>query len=249
MKISIITATYNSQEQILATYKSICSQSYSNWEWFVTDDCSDDDTLKLLESIEREDKRVHIFFNETNSGAAVSRNNSLSHAKGDFLAFIDSDDLWHPDKLLKQVSFMNDNCADFSFTSYELIDQYGDRLGKSVDVGQEGSFDYEDILRKKATVGCSTVMIRKSAFKEIKMPLLRTGQDYATWLSLLKTGKKAFVLGEVLTMYRILPNSISRNKVKKALRQWEIYRKVECLSLYKSIECFGFYAFRAVFRK
>ena len=105
------------------------------------------------------------------------------------------------------------------------------------------------MLKKKATLGCSTVMLRRNAFDDITMPLLRTGQDYATWLKLLKTGQNAYPLIDVLTQYRILPNSISRNKVKKAKRQWQIYREVEKLSLYKSAVSFCFYAWRAVFRK
>ena len=105
------------------------------------------------------------------------------------------------------------------------------------------------MLRKKATLGCSTVMIRRAGFNDLLMPLLRTGQDYATWLKLLRTGEKAYILNEVLTSYRILPNSISRNKFKKAIRQWQIYRDVENLSFSMSFVCFFFYAYRAVFRK
>lgn len=203
----------------------------------------------MLDDISKKDPRVKFFQNEENSGAAVSRNNSLAHAKGEFIAFIDSDDLWLPNKLQTQLGFMEDNKIDFCFTAYELINEQGLPLGKKVDAQQPGAFTYNDMLRKQATLGCSTVMLRKSAFEDITMPLLRTGQDYATWLKLLKTGKKAHLLNEVLTSYRIMPNSISRNKFKKAKRQWQIYREVENLPLLKSAVCFCFYAWRAVFRK
>ena len=112
-----------------------------------------------------------------------------------------------------------------------------------------GYITYENMLRKKATLGCSTVMLRRASFRGLSMPSLRTGQDYATWLKLLRTATNAFPLTDVLTQYRILPNSISRNKIKKAKRQWQIYRQIEELSLIKSTECFIFYAWRAVFRK
>lgn len=247
--ISIITATFNSENEIMSTYNSLIAQTIIHWEWLITDDCSSDGTIKLLNCISETDPRVNIFQNEENSGAAVSRNNSLANAKGDFIAFIDSDDLWLPNKLQKQLTFMVDHKIDFCFTAYELINEKGLPLDKKVDEKQSGFFTYDDMLRKKATLGCSTVMLRKSAFADITMPLLRTGQDYATWLKLLNTGINAYVLNEVLTQYRILPNSISRNKIKKAKRQWQIYREVEKLQLLKSAVCFCFYAWRAVFRK
>lgn len=245
--ISIITATYNSSSELLETYKSISSQTLDNWEWLVTDDCSSDSTYQLLQEISEKDQRVKVYKNAVNSGAAVARNSSLSHAKGDFIAFIDSDDCWLPNKLEKQVAFMGNN-IDFSFTAYTLIDHCGDSIGKTVDTTQTGFFTYEDMLRKKATLGCSTVMLRRNAFSDISMPSLRTGQDYATWLKLLKSGKHAYLLNEVLTCYRIMPNSISRNKIKKAKRQWQIYREVEKLPFIKTVFCFTFYAWRAVFR-
>lgn len=247
--VSIVTATFNSSNELSATYRSVLKQSYQNWEWIITDDCSTDSTLELLNTIKMQDERIKILKNDINAGAAVSRNSSLTHAKGDFVAFIDSDDLWIPDKLEKQIRFMEENDIDFSFTAYELIDEKGESLGQQVDTHLNSFITYEEMLKKKATLGCSTVMLRRSAFDDITMPLLRTGQDYATWLKLLKTGKNAYPLTDVLTQYRILPNSISRNKIKKAKRQWQIYREIEKLSLYRSAVCFCFYAWRAVFRK
>ncbi|RCS69123.1 glycosyltransferase family 2 protein [Vibrio casei] len=247
--ISIITPSYNSSDLVTETYNAINSQSLSNFEWLITDDCSSDSTLSLLQNLASDDERIKVYRNEVNSGAAISRNNSLAHASGDFIAFIDSDDLWLPEKLEKQVAFMEENNIDFSFTAYELIDEQGNLIGQKVDTHLTGPVTYEDMLRKKATLGCSTVMLRRSAFEDISMPLIRTGQDYGLWLKLLKTGAKAYPMPEVLTQYRILPNSISRNKVKKAKRQWQIYREIEKLPLLKSAECFCFYAWRAVFRK
>ncbi|HAW5654661.1 TPA: glycosyltransferase family 2 protein [Escherichia coli] len=248
-KISIITPSYNSSEWIEQTYLSIKSQSYSNWEWLVTDDFSCDDTVTLLKKIRAQDPRVKVFQNEKNLGAAVSRNNSLCYAEGEFVAFIDSDDLWYPMKLQTQIEFMKENNINFSFTPYELIDKNGVKLHHSVDTHNIQYVTYYDMLRKKATLGCSTVMLRTSAFDDISMPLIRTGQDYALWLRLLKSGEKAYKLDQILTQYRILPTSISRNKIKKAKRQWAIYREIEALSLTESLVCFCFYAYRAVFRK
>lgn len=246
--VSIITPTFNSRSSIEATYLSIKNQTYDNWEWVVTDDCSMDSTLDYLLELQKIDTRVKVFSNNENSGAAVTRNNSISKSKGEYLAFLDSDDLWEPRKIEKQLAFMGGN-IDFSFTAYQLIDDDGHNLGQTVDSTQIGCFSYEDMLRKKATLGCSTVMLRKSGFDKIEMPLLRTGQDYALWLSLLREGAQACILSEVLTKYRISPKSISRNKIKKAKRQWQIYRELEDLSILKSSLCFCFYAIRAIFRQ
>lgn len=249
MKVSIITPTFNSENHILKTYESIMNQSHENWEWLVTDDCSKDSTYNLITQLSDIDKRIKVFKNPINSGAAISRNNSINHSTGDFLAFIDSDDLWLPSKLESQILYMQKNNIDFSFTAYELVNESGQSLNKFVDKNQIQPLSYFDMLRKKATLGCSTVMLRRNAFDDISMPLLRTGQDYALWLKLLKTEVFAYPLTEVLTQYRILPNSISRNKIKKAKRQWQIYREIEKLSIFKSVVCFGFYGWRAVFRR
>ncbi|EOG1815092.1 TPA: glycosyltransferase [Enterobacter hormaechei subsp. steigerwaltii] len=249
--ISVIMPSYNSADTISASIESILSQSYQNWELLITDDGSTDGTLEILSAYAEKDSRIKFFSNSKNSGAAVSRNNSIKHSKGAFLAFLDSDDIWLKNKLQKQLSFMNvTQNNDFSFTSYSLIDENGKHLGKTVDMQGDGlSFSYHDMLRKKATLGCSTVMLRKSSFEDISMPLIRTGQDYALWLKLLKTGKNAYLLNEVLTEYRILPNSISRNKFKKSKRQWQIYREIEKLNFLSAGVCFAFYAWRAVFRR
>lgn len=248
--ISIIMPSFNSSKTIIESIESIISQRYDNWELLVTDDCSTDDTVSIVEKYAEKDLRIKLFYNHFNSGAAVSRNNSMNNAKGDYIAFLDSDDLWLPNKLSEQLLFMNKHDADFVFTAYEIIDESGTKTGNVVDLqGEQLSFSYVDMLHKKATLGCSTVMFRKTAFKDYQMPLIRTGQDYALWLKLLKEGHRAYLINKVLTQYRILPNSISRNKFKKCKRQWQIYRELENLNLYDSARCFTHYALRAVFRK
>lgn len=246
--ISIITASYNSENFIRSTYYSIVSQSYTNWEWLVTDDCSSDGSLDILKEIQVSDSRVKVFQNLTNLGAARARNKSLSQARGRFVAFIDADDLWESDKLLKQTNFMLRGSVGISFTAYRVINQQGHYQHLSIDLLAPCTVNYRELLVKKATFGCSTVMIDKFVIGNVIMPDLRTGQDYATWLSILKKGFTAHLLREPLTSYRIVKGSISRNKVKKAIRQWRIYRDVENLSLLDSLYCFTNYAYRAIFR-
>ncbi|HHA1479961.1 glycosyltransferase family 2 protein [Enterobacter hormaechei] len=248
--ISIITPSYNSELFIEETYNSICSQTYDNWEWLVTDDCSSDRTWEILKKISLSNPKVKIFQNKENSGAAVSRNNSISHASGEYLAFIDSDDKWEPCKLNDQLHFMKTHDCNFCFTAYTLITEHGELLHKNIDARKTCLFvSYKDLLAKKVTLGCSTVMLKNDAFDNIRMPLIRTGQDYALWLHLLKKyNVNAVLYPKVLTSYRIVAGSISRNKLKKAIRQWSIYRNLEKINLVMSMWYFVNYAWRAISR-
>jgi teichuronic acid biosynthesis glycosyltransferase TuaG len=248
IKVSIITAAFNAENFLKDTYESLKAQSFVDWEWIVTNDCSTDLTQKILEDLATRDGRVKVLRNLTNQGAGFSRNRSIAVSRGRFLAFIDSDDLWDKDKLTLQIKFMETQSALISFTPYRVISESGVFLGKVVDQRSPKQISYQDLLAKKCTVGCSTVIIDQSKIK-VSMSLLRTGQDYATWLSILKVGNIALKYDDPLTSYRIVAGSISRNKFKKALRQWQIYRSVEKLNIYKSIYYFINYAFNAFFRK
>lgn len=246
--VSIITPAFNCEETIGDTYRSISEQDYTNWEWLVTDDCSTDNTYKILKEISKNDCRVKIIKNKWNSGAAISRNNAIKMAAGDFIAFIDADDLWHAEKLKEQLLFMGGD-IDFSFTSYELIAQDGSPLNKQVDVNNSCVFSYFDMLKKSATLGCSTVILRRNAFNVISMPEIGTTEDYALWLELLSSGKSAHKLNKVLMKYRVSPNSVSSNKLKTAKNQWLVYRKFRRLSFIDSFCVFLFYVKNAIFRK
>lgn len=246
-KVSIVTATFNSVDYIKETYASLAAQSYENWEWLVTDDASDDGTWELLQKFASRDSRIKLSRLDVNSGAAIARNSSLDRIAGDFISFIDSDDLWDSDKLAEQVGFMAGG-KQFSFTGYRVIDVEGKDTGAVVDFGGGNLYSYEDMLFKRATMGCSTVMLATDFVGETRMPLIRTGQDYAFWLKLLKKCDGAYLMPEVKASYRIVPGSISRNKLKKAKRQWQIYRELENLSLTKALLCFISYAWRALTR-
>lgn len=248
MKVSIITPCYNSCKTINETYESICKQDYTNWEWLVTNDASTDSSLNILLDLSSRDSRVRVFHNETNIGAGASRNISLANATGKYIAFIDSDDLWKRNKLSRQIEFMQENKIAFCFTPFEIINKSGIYTKKIIDMNAPQQIDYFGMLSKKATFGCSTVMIDVDQIPHFRMSTLKTGQDYATWLTILKNGAKAYLLKECLTSYRIVEGSLSRNKFKKAMRQWEIYRCVEGLPILKAMFYFCFYAYRAVFR-
>ena len=246
--VSVITAAYNSADYINDAYDSLRSQTMENWEWVVVDDASTDDTLDILTGISQKDSRVRVFSNTRNAGAARSRNWALQETRGQFLAFLDSDDKWLPEKLFRQLSFMTAVGANASFTAYSVIDCDGRATGKVIDGNPKREIGYPQALRKRATIGCSTVVLSKTAVKDHLMPDIRTGQDYAFWLKLMRFGLIFHHLAIPLTEYRITPGSISRNKIRKALRQWEIYRSLEGLSIPNSFWNFCFYAVRAVTR-
>ena len=246
--VSIVTPSFNSSLYIVRTIQSVLNQTYKNWEMIIVDDYSLDNSVEVITKYVNEYKQIKLVQFESNKGAAEARNAAISMANGEFIAFLDSDDLWKPEKLVRQIQFMGEK-VDFSFTAYALIDQNDTNLNKTVDMSHSGSFGYKDMLKKKATLGCSTVVLRRNAFQDLNMPLIRTGQDYGLWLKLLKTGKQAYLLNEVCSYYRILPNSISRNKFKKAKRQWQIYRELESLPIGQATLYFCFYAWRAIFRK
>ena len=246
--ISIITPTYNAEKFISDTIESVKNQTFKEYEHIFIDDCSKDNTVNIIESYANSDDRIKLIKLTENSGAAVARNTGLSKASAKYIAFLDSDDIWEPEKLAKQLTFMQSNSYSFSYTAYQLVKENGEPYGKIIDKNAKDSVNYHDMLCKRSTLGCSTVMLDRESIDKIEMPLIRTGQDYGLWLDILKRGHTAHCLHETLTHYRIVANSISRNKVKKAMRQWQIYREIEQVSLPLSAWYFANYAYRVLVR-
>lgn len=246
MKVSIITPMYNCEKFIGETIKSVINQSYKNWEMILIDDCSSDKTVEIAESFLKKDNRIKIIKLEENSGAAVARNKGISESTGRFKAFLDGDDLWESNKLERQINFMIENNVGFSFTSYKVIDEKGKDLKKDVIVPK--CIDYDGLL-KNTIIGCLTVVIDTEIIGHIEMPLIRTRQDFATWLSILKKGHVAYGINETLSRYRIVPNSISSNKLKAAKRNWYVYRQIEGLSILKSSFVLFNYALNAIYKR
>lgn len=245
--VSIITPAFNSSSFIEETAKSVLAQSYHNWEWLITDDGSTDDTWMYLKRLSKKDNRIKVARHHVNLGPAAARNCSIDRAKGKYLLFLDSDDLWLPEKIERHVDFTESGNHSFSFTAYDIVDSSGQPIHKTVD-GFDATVNYDDMLNAKATMGNSTVLVHRDLVGSMRLPDMRTGQDYAFWLLLLKKGFSAVCLPDVLTRYRIRPGSISRNKMIKAKSVWGIYRNQENLNISKSMWCFSRYACRAIFR-
>ena len=241
--VSIVTPVYNSEKFISETIESIQSQTYRNWELLLIDDCSKDNSYEIIKNYMQNDDRIKYIKLEKNSGAAVSRNTGIKNAKGRFIAFIDSDDLWEAKKLEIQVKYMLENKLGFSFTSYRYIKEDGTRTNKIAKAPNK--INYNGLL-KNTIIGCSTVLIDRNIIGDFTMPLVRRGQDTATWLQLLKKEKYAYGISEALVNYRLVGNSISSNKITALKRTWTTYRNVEKLGLLKSSYVFCFYVFNAI---
>lgn len=240
--VSVITPTYNSARFIKETIESVQNQIFNEWELIIVDDGSTDNTIDLVKEKIKKDKRVKLLINDINIGAAKSRNKAIKVAAGRYIAFLDSDDLWLPNKLEVQVNFMEEKRLSFSFTSYQFINENGVSLNKTVKVPPQ--ITYNELL-KNTIIGCLTVMIDISKLGKITMPDIRTRQDTAMWLKILKSGEVAYGIDEPLARYRKVGNSLSSNKYKMAYKTWRMYRDVEKLSLMKTVYVFSHYAYNA----
>lgn len=241
--ISVITPSYNSEKFIGETIESVLNQTYRNWEMVIVDDCSTDNTVSIVEKYTELDDRIKLFILEENSGSAIARNTAMEHANGQYIAFLDSDDLWLPEKLDKQLDFMRERNVAFSFTKYVRILEDGTKTNAVSDAPQ--AVNYDDLM-KRCVIGCLTVMLDRDKIGSIEMVNIRTRQDYVYWLTITKKGFLAYGIPEVLAEYRLVDNSISSNKWKAAKRNWYVFRHIEKQSLLKSIWYFSNYVVRSV---
>ena len=242
--ISIIMPSFNTGKYITETIESVLAQSYKNWELIIVDDCSSDNTDEIV-STYLSDDRIHYLKNEKNSGAAFSRNIALRKAKGKWIAFLDSDDLWMPEKLEKQLSFMKSNGYFFSYTDYEEIDVNGKQTGVRVTgprkVTKTGMYNY-------CWLGCLTVMYDADKIGLIQIENIKKNNDYAMWL---KVCHKAdcYLLDECLAQYRKgRVGSVSTHSIKTMIGwHYKLFREAEKQSVVQSVVntgrnlIFGFY--------
>ncbi len=214
-KVSVIVPNYNCEKFIEETVNSVINQTYKNWELLIVDDCSTDGSVEVIKKLQAADGRIKLFINEKNSGAAASRNKALKEASGKWIAFLDSDDLWLPDKLEKQIAFMEENGYKFSYTAYEHIDENSNSLNVRV-TGPK-------VLSKRKMFrycypGCLTVMYDSSDVGAVQIPdeIANGENDYAIWLKVCKA-YKCYYLNEILSLYRVRNSSLSHKSKKTKL--------------------------------
>ena len=241
--ITIITPLYNSENYIEDCITSVINQTYQNWEMLIVDDSSTDRSRSILQKKSLSDKRIKHILLDTNVGAAQARNLAIDKSTGSYIAFLDSDDTWMPEKLDIQLQYMKDNNYDFTFTSYNVISENGLSVISKIIVPRK--ITYNEYL-KNTIIGCLTVMINKSKYDLIRMPLLRSSHDMALWLDLLRHGKDAYGINICLSNYRLVKTSNTSNKLRAIYDVWQVYRDYEGLSFFYSLYNWFFYIFNAI---
>mgnify|MGYP003666698642 CR=1 FL=1 len=238
---------FNSETFISETINSIINQTYTNWELLLIDDASTDKTIEIVNSFITKYSNIQLLQNQSNQGAAISRNKGIEAANGDFIAFLDADDLWKPEKLEKQLAFMETENCYVCFSSYDLMDESGNLLNKQVKSLPELSFSK---LLKSNYIGNLTGIYNFKALGKITSPNLRKRQDWLIWLAAVKiSGKPAKSIEESLAYYRVRDNSMSSNKWHLVKYNYWVYKKGLGFSTLKSILCMVVFLFEHFFVK
>ena len=247
--VSIIVPVYNAENFIEETMDCVMAQTYAEWELLLVEDCSSDNTVTLIQRyIEKtKDTRIRLIRQPSNMGAARARNRGLKEASGRYISYLDADDLWVPEKLERELTFMKEKGAAFAFTGYEFADESGRGTGKIVHVPEK--LTYRQAL-SNTTIFTTTVMfdLEKFSKEQLEMPVMKS-EDTALWFRVLRSGVTAYGLDENLVKYRRAGKSLSSNKLEALQRIWNLYRRAEGLNVISSAWHFCFWAFRAVRRR
>lgn len=267
--VSIIVPVYRAAAYIADTIEMVFSQTYGRWELLLVDDCSGDGSVEAIEKalsayehhpvtafentghiveyLCGEGKKVFLICKNKNEGAAAARNTGMTLAGGQYIAFLDADDIWVSDKLEKQLSFMEKKRAGFVFSAYEFGDEAARPTGRVVHVPE--TLTYKKALSRTVIFTTTVVLDRNAISDELMcMPEVES-EDTATWWQILRAGYTACGLDEVLAVYRRPSQSLSSNKLKAVKRIWNLYRRQEKLSVLSSAFYFVFWAYRATMRR
>lgn len=228
--VSIIMPTFNSEKYIEDAIASVTAQTYTDWELLIVDDASLDRTVEVAKRYADSDKRISVFRLNINGGPAQARNVGLQHASGEFVAFLDSDDLWMPEKLEKQLDYIDsikttDEKCLFCCTAYELINENG--TSRNVVVRPPEIIGYWKALFLGNPIGNLTALYNRKKIGDIQVPLIRKRNDFALWLIILRQSYKCYGMQDVLAKHRVRKGSVSANKLALIKYQWELYRHVE----------------------
>lgn len=237
--VSVITPVYNAGKVIGKTLESIFKQTYKNIEIVLVDDCSTDNSREVIEKYKVSHPEIVYYCQETNQGAGAARNKALELAKGQYVAFLDADDMWHSEKIEKQIKLLKKKNGAFSYTAIQMIDENDNILKKKRKVREQ--VDYKFLLHN-TMIATSTVVIDRSKLGDFRMPLRRGGQDYATWLMLLRDGTIAYGIDEALEDYRVgNKDSLAGKKSRSVKQVWEIQTQNEGINkIYATFNVFCF---------
>jgi teichuronic acid biosynthesis glycosyltransferase TuaG len=242
--VSIITPAYRCASVVGDTIRSVLEQTYPHWEMLIVEDCSSDNTREVLREWTKIDSRVRLIEQPKNGGPAMARNAGLERAQGRWIAFLDSDDLWVPQKLERSIAFAKFHQAPLVFTGFRRIPAEGAEVGRYIGVPR--TLSYRQLLGNTA-IATSTVLLDREIVGEVRMRKTYY-DDFDCWLQLLKPGRTAYGLDEDLMRYRVMGQSVSRNKRNSAAKVWRAYRDLEQLSVPASCWYFANYAIRGLMK-
>lgn len=237
--ISIIMAAYNAEKTIDAAVGSVINQTYKNWELIIVDDGSSDATGTIAKSYADADPRIRLISNGANMGVSASRKKALDSAAGEWIAILDSDDLWDSSKLAKQITFAESNTAELIFTGSAFIDTDGNAIDWILHVPE--TIDYRQLL-KQNLISNSSVLVRSELYKKYFVMCDDIHEDFALWLLILKDGHMAYGIDEPLLIYRLSESSKTSNKLRSALMNWKTYR-------YLGLGCFESFYYMSQYTK
>lgn len=242
--VSIITPAWKAESFIKTTIDSVIQQTHKDWEMIIVDDCSPDNTFSVVEEIAKHDSRIRLIRHEKNSGPATARNTGCSVARGRWVAMLDSDDSWLPDKLEKQLEFHRKKNCVLTYTAYRRVNSDYTQIGDVIRIPD--TVTYNELLGNTA-IATSTVMMDRTKTGNIHFKKMYY-DDFGCWLDLLRNGDKAYGLQEDLMRYRVLSHSVSRNKLRSAHEVWKTYRNIEKLPLLQSLYYFTSYSINALLK-
>lgn len=238
--VSIVTPAYKAENSINDTIRSVLEQTYPHWEMLVIDDCSPDRTREVVTSWVKKDRRVHLIAKRENGGPAAARNAGIAAATGRWLAFLDSDDVWLPQKLERTLVHAKRNASPLTFTGFRRINFNASKTGRYISV--PSTITYSQLLRN-TVIATSTVIVDRERVGQITMKNTYY-DDFSCWLDILRPGRTAYGLNEDLMRYRIVQGSVSRDKRISASKVWRAYREIERLSFPVALWCFASYALK-----
>lgn len=242
-RVTVIMPAYNAERFIEEAIRSVMGQTVGDWELLVIDDGSRDGTCAVAQRLAAEDPRIRLLRNDTNMGVARTRNRGFDLCRSPYVALLDSDDAWHPEKLERQLTRLEESGADLCYTSYGIMGIRSQKVRADYLVPEQADFKR---LLKENVIGCSTVLLKTGLVRQYHFETDLHHEDYALWVRLLHDGFRAAGCAEVLTQWRLVENSRSFDKRKSARSRWVIYRDYLKLPLHESLWAFGNYAFASV---
>lgn len=243
--VSVIMPAYNAERYIRESIESVLNQNYKRWELIIVDDCSQDSTVHIVREYAERDPRIRLIRSKENLGPASARNIGLEAGAGSYLALLDSDDLWLPEKITKQINFMLEHKADISCTAYRRMSADGSRVYKLIKAPSVITYN---VLLRNTCIANLTAIIRRDVVEEVRFRDIGH-EDYAFWLEMLKQGLAAHFLDVDLARYRVVNTSVSSKKMRVLKWTWFIYREREKFSIYRSFWYISNYAVRALLKR